>query len=260
MTKAQRQAQVEAIEKLRGWIKPGDTVYTVLESVSRSGMSRTIRVVLPHVDVPAVVDGVVVCRHTAETCPGRPCAEGCDHVEYAPALPQPPRVSFLHPNHAIGVALGLRQAKRGDGLIVGGCGMDMGFHLVYELSAMLYGGRRCGLHDEGRAPLAGCPFCHGTGYTGGYACLGPGTDHRRRCPSNYHVNHRDQVHCPNHCYPETDISAGSKVYTGVRLIDNGDELPYPCTTCTRGYMPNPEGPERWDLLHTDGYALRHEWL
>jgi hypothetical protein len=66
--------------------------------------------------------------------------------------------------------------------------MDMGFHLVYELSHALYGK--------------------------GYGCLGKG-----KCPSNYHVNHR--------------LSGPA--------TDRDDE-------------------ERFDLTHTDGYALRHRWL
>lgn len=37
MTKAQ---QADAIVQLREWIKPGDSVYTILESVRRSGMPR----------------------------------------------------------------------------------------------------------------------------------------------------------------------------------------------------------------------------
>lgn len=33
--------------------------------------------------------------------------------------------------------LDMRRGKR-DGLVVGGCGMDMGFHLVYNLSRVLF--------------------------------------------------------------------------------------------------------------------------
>lgn len=36
-------------------------------------------------------------------------------------------------------ALGYKHHERG-GLVVGGCGMDMGFHVVYSLSSKLYGG------------------------------------------------------------------------------------------------------------------------
>ncbi len=42
--------KAEAIAQLREWIKPGDTVYTVLRYVSRSGMQRTIGVVIMRED------------------------------------------------------------------------------------------------------------------------------------------------------------------------------------------------------------------
>ncbi|NYE28531.1 hypothetical protein HDE78_001483 [Rhodanobacter sp. K2T2] len=44
----------------------------------------------------------------------------------------------IHPNHHVCQALGLRRGKQ-DGVVLQGCGMDMGFHLVYELSHALYG-------------------------------------------------------------------------------------------------------------------------
>lgn len=94
----------EQLANLRKWIKEGDTVYTILENVSRSGMQRQIRVVLPKVGD----DG---------------------------------RIFFTHPNYAVSVVLGRSQAKmgHGDGVICKGCGMDMGFDLVYQLSHVLFG-------------------------------------------------------------------------------------------------------------------------
>ena len=100
-TKTQEAERQEAIAWFREHTKPGDTIYTILESVSRSGMSRQIRVLVPYVGE----DG------------------------------QP---GFFHPNYSAAKILGLRQGKRGDGLIVGGCGMDMGFHLVYELGYAIW--------------------------------------------------------------------------------------------------------------------------
>lgn len=44
MTKAEKAEQVEYQNKLREMLKPGDTLYTVLRSVSRSGMMRTLDV------------------------------------------------------------------------------------------------------------------------------------------------------------------------------------------------------------------------
>lgn len=101
-TKAEK---AEAIARLREWLSPGDTVYTILEHVSASGMSRAIRFVIPKVDAD-----------------GKPY--------------------FLHPNHAIGTVLGLRfhtsRGRRSDALHVAGCGMDMGFDCVYTLGRYLF--------------------------------------------------------------------------------------------------------------------------
>jgi len=104
MAKFTKQEKAEAIEKLREWLPKGSTVFTILEHVSRSGMSRSIRVVVPYV------------------------IEGTKSVE------------FIHPNHSIAVTLDWSRSKRPhEGIRVGGCGMDMGFHLVYSLSSVLYG-------------------------------------------------------------------------------------------------------------------------
>lgn len=142
-TKAQLTEQAEARETLRGMLKPGDTVSTILRHVSASGMSRSISLVRPDCERGEIYDltywaaramgdkidpkngGIKIvgagtdmgfylvynlgrrlwpdgvqcsgegCHSsdhanppypprmvtlTAETCPGRPCGEGCDHV------------------------------------------------------------------------------------------------------------------------------------------------------------------------------------
>ncbi len=91
--------QADAISKLRQMLKPGDTVYTIIRNVSRSGMSREIGVVIMSADGSQVTD--------------------------------------LHPNYLVSKACGYRMGKR-DGLIVGGCGMDMGFSVVYDLGHKLF--------------------------------------------------------------------------------------------------------------------------
>ena len=96
-------------------VKPGDTIYTVLRHVSRSGMSRSISVVV----------------HTPE---------GPQDFSWAAAR-----------------VLGASFDRRNDGVKVSGCGMDMGFHLVYSLSWAIFGPQ-------------------------GFACVGEG------CPSNDHFN------------------------------------------------------------------------
>lgn len=92
----------ETKEKLRKWFPRGSTVYTVLRRVSKSGMSRKIAVLCLIVEGDKIID--------------------------------------LHPNYAVGKVLGWRVEQKGDdGIIVSGCGMDMGFHLAYSLSQVLYG-------------------------------------------------------------------------------------------------------------------------
>jgi hypothetical protein len=97
VSKTERDQQ---LEQLRKWLKPGDTVYTIVENVSRSGMSREIRVVL------------LKCQETGEA--------------YS-----------LHPNHAVSTVLGLPRGKR-EGVKIQGCGMDMGFEIVYQLGMAMW--------------------------------------------------------------------------------------------------------------------------
>lgn len=60
-------------------------------------------------------------------------------------------------------AIGLARTGKHEGLIIGGCGMDMGFHLVYELSSRLF--------------------------PDGFGCIGKGADGSGiYCPSNDHSN------------------------------------------------------------------------
>lgn len=106
--------KAEAIERLRALLKPGDTVYTILRHVSRSGMSRSISVVMMGENGP-------------------------NDVSWAVAR----------------AGLGTFDRKN-DGVKVSGCGMDMGFHLVYNLSWVLH--------------------------QSGFGCVG------ERCPSNDHSN------------------------------------------------------------------------
>ncbi len=114
MTRKEAERQ-EAVEKLRNWLEPGDTVYTILRHVSRSDMTRHI--------------GVVIMQ------------DGID----------------LHPNWAVAKAIGVRlMPRRGSDVVMGGCAMDMGFALVYDLSRTLF--------------------------PDGFDCVGEG------CPSNDHSN------------------------------------------------------------------------
>ena len=101
MTKQQKTEQAEAIATLLTIIKPGDTVYTVLRHVSRTGMSRTIACYV-------IQDG------------------------------QPRWITSLV-SRALGYGKLRNVGRTGEGIHVPGCGMDMGFHLVHSLSYKLWG-------------------------------------------------------------------------------------------------------------------------
>jgi hypothetical protein len=103
MSEKERQRQ-EAIERLKEMIKPGDTIYTSVKHVARSGMYRTIAVYL-------IQDN------------------------------QPRWISYL-----VAKAIGVRFDEKREACGMGGCGMDMGFALVYDLSRTLF---RDGFHCIG---------------------------------------------------------------------------------------------------------------
>lgn len=99
--KAKRMEADEAREELRKIIKPGDTVYCILRHVSRSGMQRVIDLHVMTTDAD-----------------GRPWLR--------PIGPYAAR------------AMGDRYDYKRNGIIASGCGMDMGFHLVYSLGYRLW--------------------------------------------------------------------------------------------------------------------------
>ena len=101
MSKTATKSQMtESMDRLREWFPKGATVYTIMRNVSRSGMSRDIGMIAMLKDDSG-------------------------------------KVFMVHPNHATATVLGM-SLKR-DSVRVGGCGMDMGFHIVNSLSRKLYG-------------------------------------------------------------------------------------------------------------------------
>jgi hypothetical protein len=98
--KQQKQEDYDYAKKqlLEYFVKEGDTVYTVLRSVSSSGMSRTM-------SLKVAREGKIL-----------------DLTYYA------------------SVVLGYKlvEVNGSRALRVGGCGMDMGFHVVYSLSRVLF--------------------------------------------------------------------------------------------------------------------------
>jgi hypothetical protein len=104
----------EYIERLKAWIEANNyTVYTVLRHVSKSGMMREISVVIP------IVTGG---DFTEDISP--------KHIQ-----------QFVHPSYTVAGLLNRSYSEKNghNSVVCHGCGMDMGFDLVYNLSSVLYG-------------------------------------------------------------------------------------------------------------------------
>lgn len=109
----------EDIDQLKAWIEANNyTVFTVLRHVSKSGMMREISVVIPVVDIPRY-----------------------DNSGEKPQLVLSNVRSFVHPSYTIAGLLNRQYSEKHghNSVVCHGCGMDMGFDLVYNLSIVLYG-------------------------------------------------------------------------------------------------------------------------
>lgn len=94
--KTTKEMKQQARESLKKWLKPGNTVYTILRHVSQSGMMRHISLYVFKNNKPVYLDYNV---SQLLECP-----------------------------------MGKREGLKRDG-----CGMDIGFDLVYSLSYALFG-------------------------------------------------------------------------------------------------------------------------
>jgi len=103
----------EALTELRRECPPGTTINLILRNVSRSGMSRRIS---------ALVNTT--------------WGDGTTGLRQLDGLID-----------AAGIA---KLSRHGEGVTMTGCGMDMGFHLVYTLSRTLYPD---GFGVEGEGPM-----------------------------------------------------------------------------------------------------------
>ena len=96
------QEKQEAKARLLEWVKPGDTVYTSLRHVSASGMTRVIEVIV----FSQEKDG---------------------------------RLTDWHIGYNVAKAMGFTYDRDRNGIKISGCGMDMGYSIVYDLSHLLFG-------------------------------------------------------------------------------------------------------------------------
>jgi hypothetical protein len=96
------QAKAEAVASLLSLLSPGDTIYSTVNHVSRSGMFRVLSFYIPLADDNT---GKLYIR----------------------------RLDTL-----IAKATGFSYNDRHEGIAASGCGMDMGFHVVYNLGRVLW--------------------------------------------------------------------------------------------------------------------------
>ena len=129
-----KQRKIDGFNRLRELLKPGDTVFTKLCSVSRSGMFRRMDVFVFRNNEPVWLTGsvapVIEARYT------------------------------------------MKDWQNSAGLGVSGCGMVMGFSVVHELSYALFKdgfeciGEKCPSNDHSNGDRDYTPHHHSSG---GYA-------------------------------------------------------------------------------------------
>jgi len=150
-TKATAQRRTDAVEYLRGLLKPGDTLWTKVEHVSRSGMSRSISCYVIRDNDPQNVSAWVA--------------------------------------YAIGATVDRDRLA----VKVSGCGMDMGFHVVYNAARALFPdghgciGERCPSNDHSNGDRDYTP--HGNGMTLHLREVRIGADHWHT-DGGYALRHR----------------------------------------------------------------------
>jgi hypothetical protein len=136
---------------------------------------------------------------------------------YAMEDNEPRRITW-----SVAQATGIRYDRKAEALKVGGCGMDMGFHVVYNLSRALY--------DRGHS----------------FTCIG------KDCPSNDHANAYNterQRRCMV-CGKELPETA-KRFHHKRRNRPDSDHLYEVCSeACATGEWVHSNG----------GYALKHRWM
>jgi hypothetical protein len=90
----------EAVKRIKAWLKPGDTVYTVLRRRSSSG----------------------TCRHISTL-----------GIEVEGGKPR-----IVDYTWNVAKIVGWKMDRDTGGIVISGGGMDMGFHLVYTLSRIVF--------------------------------------------------------------------------------------------------------------------------
>lgn len=127
-----------AIAELRKILKPGDTVWTSVKHVSSSGMSRSINLYVLKARKRVLRDDEL---HES--------FRDKKHPRFTKLECEPLWIS-----HLVHKATGHGWDDKREAVRIGGCGMDMGFALVYDLASVLYP----------KQDAQGNPDTHGIGY------------------------------------------------------------------------------------------------
>lgn len=114
MTKKERdEDRATAMRNLKRALKPGQEIYFVVTHVSASGMSRSIEFYIP-------------------------CYAEDSRVMPDGTYKRVKRLAISRITWEIARILGYRIDQKHGGVVVGGCGMDMGFHCVYNVGRMMW--------------------------------------------------------------------------------------------------------------------------
>lgn len=114
LTKAQQTERAEAIERLRGWLKPGKGGKGSPPAVRRGEGGTQVFCILRHVSASGMRRVIDICTFDKDGSP-------------------------LHLGYNAALALDRRYDRKREGVVMDGCGMDMGFALVYDLAHVLFG-------------------------------------------------------------------------------------------------------------------------
>lgn len=142
--------------------------------------------------------------------------------------------TLLRLSWSAAAACGLKYDMKHEGVGMRGCGMDMGFWLVYELSSVLFpDGFACiGAHPDGR--------------------LGPNLT----CPSNDHTNGDRSYRKHKTRGPESVCDQCDGLGTTSRqTFGTAETISETCRTCNGSGVLSPK---HWH--RNGGYALRQKWL
>lgn len=125
-TKADKEAAIAALKDPSAWgIRPGQTIYTCVSHVVRSGMSRSIRCLIVSSYVELYTDGYLVNA-------ARP-----DGVSPFDREMGATNSSIADVSGMVARATGLQFDRTNGGVRISGCGSDMGFMLVDRLAYAL---------------------------------------------------------------------------------------------------------------------------